>query len=305
MENTALVPLAETMQLGEVLARSGFFKDGRDASQAVVKVLAGRELGIGPVASMTGIYIVDGKVSIGANLMAAAVKRSRKYNYRVTQMDGGICSIDFYEGGEKIGTSTFTMQDAQAAGVSGKQVWKQYPKNMLFARAMSNGVRWFCPDIFGGAPVYDPDELGATVNGETGEVIDVTPQAPRIVVEPPTRDPNGFDDLPSASAERAGNNGKSTTPKHNPDAPWDEARKAEAVRWAMRTYPAIFKAWWHAEHSLNNLLEACAAEGKSAAEIAAAWKEKCARKQAELDAQATPTHDELDAQAAAEEAPRF
>ena len=40
-ENTALVPLADTMQLGKVLAESGFFQDSRSASQAVVKVIAG------------------------------------------------------------------------------------------------------------------------------------------------------------------------------------------------------------------------------------------------------------------------
>jgi hypothetical protein len=37
---------------------------------------------------------------------------------------------------------------------------------MLFARAMSNGARWYCPDVFAG-PAYTPDELGADVDGET------------------------------------------------------------------------------------------------------------------------------------------
>jgi hypothetical protein len=64
--------------LGSVLAKSGYFQDTRDAAQAIVRVLAGRELGIGPIAAMTGVYIVKGRVAIGANLMAAAVKRSGK-----------------------------------------------------------------------------------------------------------------------------------------------------------------------------------------------------------------------------------
>jgi hypothetical protein len=29
---------------------------------------------------------------------------------------------------------------------------------MLFARAISNGVKWFCPDVFAG-PVYVPEEM--------------------------------------------------------------------------------------------------------------------------------------------------
>jgi hypothetical protein len=43
---------------------------------------------------------------------------------------------------------------------------------MLFSRAMSNGTRWYTPDIFGG-PVYTPEELNAPLN-ETGEYINTT-----------------------------------------------------------------------------------------------------------------------------------
>ena len=178
--------LQDTMQLGDVLAKSGFFQDSRDAAQAIVKILAGRELGFGPVASMTGVNVIKGKVALSANLIAASVKRSGRYNYRVTQMTNDACAIDFYEGGEKIGTSEFTAADAKAAGLSGDN-WRKYPRNMLFARAMSNGAKWFCPDLSGG-PLYTPDELGAEVDGESGEMIDITP-APATGKPPQTATP--------------------------------------------------------------------------------------------------------------------
>lgn len=180
--------LQETVQLGEVLARSGFFADSKDAAQCVTKILAGRELGIGPVASMTGIYIVKGRVTLSANVMAAQIKRSGRYNYRVTRMDDDGCSIDFYEQGEPVGTSTFDKGDAQAAGLLGGDNWKKFPRNMYFSRAMSNGAKWFCPDVFSG-PVYTPDELQDvhtsvdTVTGEIVEPINVTPvsEAPHLL----------------------------------------------------------------------------------------------------------------------------
>ena len=159
----------ETMQLGEVLSKSGFFQDSQSAAQAIVKILAGRELGFGPVASMTGINVIKGKVSLSANLIAAAVKRSGRYNYRVIRLDDQSCSIKFFEGGKEIGDSTFTMDDAKTAGLATDN-WRKFPKNMLFARAMSNGAKWYCPDLSGG-PLYTPDELGAEIDGETGEVI--------------------------------------------------------------------------------------------------------------------------------------
>ena len=133
----------DVMTLGAVLAKSGYFQDARDAAQAVVKVLAGQELGFGPIASMTGIYIVKGRVSLSANLIAASVKRG-KYNYRVTELSDTACKITFYEGKEAVGESAFTMDDAKAAGLAFGENYKKFPRNMLFARAMSNGAKWYC-----------------------------------------------------------------------------------------------------------------------------------------------------------------
>ena len=157
--------------LGTVLARSGFFADARQANQAMVKVLAGKELGVGPITSMTGINIIKGKVSLSANLIAGCIKRSGRYNYRVAEQTAEKCSLEFTENGQVCGKSEFTIDDAKHAEIYGA-MWKKYPQNMLFARAISNGAKWFCPDVFGG-PVYTPDELGCSVS-ETGEAIDVT-----------------------------------------------------------------------------------------------------------------------------------
>lgn len=188
MNNTALqireasgLNLKELETIGQVFVKSGFFAETRDAAQAIVKVMAGAELGFPAIASMTGVYIVKGKVSLSANLMAAAIKRSGKYDYKVKRLDANACEIEFFEIGESIGVSTFTMTEAKEAKLhqdyrdnqwKDKLTWKNFPRNMLFARAMSNGAKWFCPDIFGG-PIYTPDELGAEVDGETGEVIEM------------------------------------------------------------------------------------------------------------------------------------
>jgi len=181
----AITPYAndmDLMTLGQTLAKSGYFQDTREAAQAVVKVLAGREMGIGPIAAMTGIYIVKGRVTLSANLMAAQIKRSGKYDYRIARMDDAGCVIDFYQGSEKIGSSSFVEADARAAGLTSGDNWKKFPRNMYFARAMSNGAKWYTPDVFSG-PVYTPDELAddralppaPPADVITGEVIEDTP----------------------------------------------------------------------------------------------------------------------------------
>lgn len=166
----------ETERIASAMVKSGYFTDTRDASQAIVKILAGREMGFEAFASMTGVYIIQGRPSVGANLMAAAVKRHPRYDYRVQEMTDEACEIIFYQDSKELGRSRFTLADARKAGTKNLD---KFPRNMLFARAMSNGVRWYTPDVFSGAPVYTPEELGATVN-ETGEVIDYTP--PTVVV---------------------------------------------------------------------------------------------------------------------------
>ena len=162
------LPLTEVMSIGKAFAESGMFADTKSAAQAIVKIQAGQEIGIPPFAAMTGIHIIQGKPTIGAGLIASRVKGSGKYDYKVIQNDDKQCSIDFYQGQNKIGNSTFTIEEAKKAGTKNLD---KFPKNMLFARAISNGVKWFCPDVFSG-PVYVPQEMGATVN-EDEEVIEV------------------------------------------------------------------------------------------------------------------------------------
>lgn len=146
---------SEIMSMGKAFHESGMFTDIKSAAQAVVKIQAGAEIGIPPFAAMSGIHIIQGKPTIGAGLIASAIKGSGKYDYRVMQQDEKACSIDFYQGKEKLGNSTFTVDDAKKAQTKNLD---KFPKNMLFARAISNGVKWFCPDVFSG-PVYVPEEM--------------------------------------------------------------------------------------------------------------------------------------------------
>lgn len=171
----------ELMKVGAMIAKSGYFQDAREEAQAVVKVLAGKELGIGPVTAMQGIYIVKGRVTLGANLMASLIKSSGRYNYRILELTDKVCRIQFYEDGKPVGESSFTMDDAKKAGLGGAN-WTGYARNMLFARALSNGAKWYCPDAFSGTTPYTREEIEqdgtieelptVEVDTATGEVIE-------------------------------------------------------------------------------------------------------------------------------------
>ena len=276
--------LSETMQLGDLLAQSGFFADSRGAAQAVVKVLAGREIGFGPIASMTGIHVISGRVSISANLMAAAIKRSGRYDYRVREMTAQRCEIEFRErNGDKweiIGSSEFTAQDARAAGTKNMD---KYARNMLFARAMSNGARWYCPDIFGG-PVYTPEEMGATVDGETGEVIDAP--APRIVVERQHETTSGAGKQPQ------------DPPGFSVWADWQSP--ADAIQWGLSQ--GVFAHQKHAENAYAKVKAEC--KPAKASDMWQCWYADVMRRMEDKNRAAIITDAELDGEPV-DETPQF
>ena len=145
----------DLLNISKAFAESGMFTDIKSAAQAMVKISAGQEIGIPPFASMSGIHIIQGKPTIGAGLIASSIKGSGKYDFRVVDHSEKICSIEFFQGKESLGISTFTIDDAKKAGT--KNIDK-FPKNMLFARAISNGVKFYTPDVFSG-PVYTPEEM--------------------------------------------------------------------------------------------------------------------------------------------------
>lgn len=152
--------LGELSGLARFFVASGLFPDTKTLSQAVVKILAGRELGIGPFAAMRDVTIIQGRATLAAGQIAARIKGSGRYNYVPKTLTDTECELEFFENGQSVGTSKFTAADAKAAGLLDKDVWRKYPRNMHFARALTNGARWYCPDVFGGS-IYTAEELGS------------------------------------------------------------------------------------------------------------------------------------------------
>lgn len=162
------LPLSDITTISKTFAESGMFADAKSAAQAMVKIYAGQEIGIPPFSAMSGIHVIQGKPVMGAGIIASRVKGSGKYDYKVVEHTEKTCNIDFYQGSEKIGNSTFTIEDAKKAGTKNLD---KFPRNMLFARAISNGVKWYCPDVFAG-PVYVPEEMPQVTEDVKHEVVE-------------------------------------------------------------------------------------------------------------------------------------
>lgn len=170
--------VTELRNLATDFAKSGYFQDAREMVQAVVKIQAGRELGFGPVYSMTKIYIVKGKVAVSAETMGAMIKRSGRYDYKVEKLDNDEAVIQFFDGGKPDYKSKFTMEDAKRAQlIKDDSNWQKWPRAMLMSKALSQGARIVCPHVISGT--YTPEDFGLEPNAE-GDY-----QEPKIEVAQP------------------------------------------------------------------------------------------------------------------------
>jgi len=185
------------------LAQAGIYKKTAKTPQEVFAILlAARDMGVAPTSALAGgIHMVDGKPEVSANLQAQLLREYRgpegqRYDYRVltaARDRSKECHLEFRRmerGGEweTIGEEFFGMEDAQRASLAQKQVWKAYPKMMLLARCLSDGIASHCPETARGLRVYGEGEIGgkepgAPLDGER-QVAAGAPAAPTPAPEP-------------------------------------------------------------------------------------------------------------------------
>lgn len=165
--------------LAQIFVQSGFFRDVKSQAQGIIKVLYGKELGLSPIAAMLSINMVEGRPEVAAATLGALVKRSGKYDYRIVALTDDGCEIEFFEKNGQltsVGKAKFTLDDAEKAGLAKKFNYRAYPQDMMFARALSRGVKRFCLDAVGTVPVYVTGEISdaRAAQADAGEVIDAT-----------------------------------------------------------------------------------------------------------------------------------
>lgn len=233
LTHTPSLGLDEIQRWAKVFVDSGMFKDSKSIAQAIVKIQAGQELGLPPFAAMRGFDVIEGKPAPNAGLTSALVRRSGRYDYRVTRSDNVACELEWLDHGRSIGSSAFTMDEAKAAGLASKQVWRAYASDMLFARALTRGARRFCADVFLGS-VYTPEELG------DDPPIDSEPARALPASEPTFNGPGSFTDFTDAEFTDATEPVPAQEPEHVDVESWrEEIAAAKSAGAVVRLYNRI------------------------------------------------------------------
>lgn len=191
-EHSRSVTYHEAVELGHVLAASGYFKDATSAAQAAVKVMVGGELGFSPMAAIMGVHVIEGRPSVGGRLLGAIVKRDPHYDYvldgpHVTRAEDGApidgdCTVTITLDGVALDPpSKFTWTEAQVAGlVKPSSNWIKWPGKMLFWRALSWAIDYHCPHLVGGMPLLATEDAVADVDdGRPSLVSELSPPKDR------------------------------------------------------------------------------------------------------------------------------
>lgn len=186
---------------------------GKPASTAAA-ILTGRELGLGPMASLRGLQVIDGSVSMTAQMMAGKILAAgHKMEWIETTDKAAEIRITRGDGlGEA--AARFTIADAQRAGLAGKTNWTKYPRAMLRARALSECAGMICADVILGLEAADTGNLVDNPVGNPVETRTVQlAQPPELHENSPETAETPYDNMPVKAPETSRENSDQTHAK--------------------------------------------------------------------------------------------
>lgn len=157
--NKSIDEINNVQKLCQILIKTPHYsKMGQEGIYAVVA--KARALNIDVFEALNGaLYYVNGKVGMGAELMAQLVRRAGHSIVKGKSSSDSVCILHGKraDNGDEW-TVSFSIKDADRAQLSNGNSWKKYPGIMCYNRAMSMLFRQLFPDLSRGAG-YTEDEL--------------------------------------------------------------------------------------------------------------------------------------------------
>ena len=151
--------MADAVRLAQRMHDSRMFSAYGTPQAVLSTMLLGRELGMPAMAALRSVHIIEGKHSLSADLMVALVLKSRMAEYfQLVESTDKACTFETKrKGAPQPQRLSYTIDDAEKAGIARKGNWAKMPKQMLRARAKSELARLEYPDLLAG--LYTPEEL--------------------------------------------------------------------------------------------------------------------------------------------------
>jgi len=152
--STALVPVDQVERMALAVAKSGLF-GVKTPDQAMALMLIAQAEGLHPAIAARDYHIINNRPTLKADAMlarfhtAGGTVRWGEYTERrvvgtFSHPQGGSVEIEW------------TLDMAITAGLTKNPTWKSYPRQMLRARCISEGIRTVFPGVVVGT--YTPEE---------------------------------------------------------------------------------------------------------------------------------------------------
>lgn len=121
-------------------------------------MLAGVELGIEPMQSLTAFHVIKGRITMRADFVVALCVRSPVCRFfRIVESTDKVATYEALRDGHAEPTRlSYRLEQAQRAGLMSNAQWKNHPEAMLRARCSAALARAMFPDLAAG--IYTPDE---------------------------------------------------------------------------------------------------------------------------------------------------
>jgi hypothetical protein len=136
--------LQEAVAFADIIAKSDLVPEGYKGKPAncIIAVQMGAEIGLPPMQAIQGIAVINGRPSVWGDALRALILSAPDLDDVIETDDGAAATCVIKRKGRSPVTATFSIKDAEAAGLAGKAgPWKNYPKRMRQHRAFAFAAR--------------------------------------------------------------------------------------------------------------------------------------------------------------------
>lgn len=219
-----LVAMGDLERMATAIAKSGLF-GMKTPDQAIALMLVAQAEGLHPATAAMEYDIIQGRPARKSSAMLSRFQQSGGKMRYTERSDTRVAAIFSHPQGGEIEID-WTMDRAAKAGLSAKDNWRKWPRQMLSARVISEGVRAVFPGATG--MFYEP--------GEVSDMVDVTPPkakpAPAKPVPPP-HDPETGEVLDADPFPKSDDIGAQPELANTTPAPAQTDEAARAETWAQ------------------------------------------------------------------------
>ena len=150
-----LVPLSDIQQMAEVAATSKMF-GFKNQQEAMAIMLLCQAENLHPAVAMRDYHVIQGRPALKADAMLARFQEAGGSVNWKEYTDEQVTGVFSHPSGGTLEV-TWTLAQAKSIGIANKDNWRNYPRAMLRARVLSEGIRSVYPGCVVG--VYTPEEV--------------------------------------------------------------------------------------------------------------------------------------------------